>query len=223
MNMRRFTCQSFDATSCMVPDCRSVTIRGSSDQTLVDHTRLLSNTKYIRLAERRGYVLPASRRPSSTAANSVIKLDQKAIPLSTSNHVFQAGVTSFSIDLETKRVIVMGHVSPVAVLESISKATDRARNWERRRPEVAGGDRKLQKVGYEIRGAVDCKEPLNVKFSRKEKLGLRGEGGTGKNWRFQKSVPELYQIVTTSGDFSVISTTRGDLSFFCGDNTEIAN
>ncbi|KAL8205828.1 hypothetical protein R6Q57_009379 [Mikania cordata] len=145
MNMRRFTCQSFDATSCMVPDCRSVTIRGSSDQTLVDHTRLLSNTKYIRLPERRGYVLPASRRPSSTAANSVIKLDQKAIPLSTSNHVFQVvvmrvsihcqgcagkvkkhlskmeGVTSFSIDLETKRVIVMGHVSPVAVLESMSK------------------------------------------------------------------------------------------------------
>ncbi|OMO60284.1 hypothetical protein COLO4_33876 [Corchorus olitorius] len=31
------------------------------------------------------------------------------------------GVTSFSIDLETKRVTVMGHVSPVVVLESISK------------------------------------------------------------------------------------------------------
>ncbi|XP_072980097.1 uncharacterized protein [Typha angustifolia] len=31
------------------------------------------------------------------------------------------GVTSFSIDLESKRVTVMGHVSPVGVLESISK------------------------------------------------------------------------------------------------------
>lgn len=31
------------------------------------------------------------------------------------------GVTSFSIDLETKRVTVMGHVSPLGVLESISK------------------------------------------------------------------------------------------------------
>ncbi|KAJ8479938.1 hypothetical protein OPV22_023665 [Ensete ventricosum] len=31
------------------------------------------------------------------------------------------GVTSFSIDLESKRVIVMGHVSPVGVLESLSK------------------------------------------------------------------------------------------------------
>ncbi|KAL9174594.1 hypothetical protein ABFS82_02G061600 [Erythranthe guttata] len=31
------------------------------------------------------------------------------------------GVTSFSIDLESKRVTVMGHVSPSGVLESISK------------------------------------------------------------------------------------------------------
>ncbi|KDP37922.1 hypothetical protein JCGZ_05361 [Jatropha curcas] len=31
------------------------------------------------------------------------------------------GVSSFSIDLETKRVTVMGRVSPVGVLESISK------------------------------------------------------------------------------------------------------
>lgn len=32
-----------------------------------------------------------------------------------------AGVTSFSIDLESKKVTVMGHVSPEGVLESISK------------------------------------------------------------------------------------------------------
>ncbi|XP_010269157.1 PREDICTED: protein SODIUM POTASSIUM ROOT DEFECTIVE 2-like [Nelumbo nucifera] len=31
------------------------------------------------------------------------------------------GVTSFSIDLESKRVTVMGHVSPAGVLESVSK------------------------------------------------------------------------------------------------------
>ncbi|XP_038683205.1 uncharacterized protein LOC119983596 [Tripterygium wilfordii] len=31
------------------------------------------------------------------------------------------GVTSFSIDLENKRVTVMGHVSPIGVLESIKK------------------------------------------------------------------------------------------------------
>ncbi|PSS29203.1 Protein SODIUM POTASSIUM ROOT DEFECTIVE 1 like [Actinidia chinensis var. chinensis] len=38
------------------------------------------------------------------------------------------GVTSFSIDLETKRVTVMGHVSPVGVLESLSKVK-RAEFW----------------------------------------------------------------------------------------------
>ncbi|KAI4299068.1 hypothetical protein L6164_032561 [Bauhinia variegata] len=38
------------------------------------------------------------------------------------------GVTSFSIDLESKRVTVMGHVSPVVVLESISKVK-RAEFW----------------------------------------------------------------------------------------------
>ncbi|XP_020081916.1 heavy metal-associated isoprenylated plant protein 5-like [Ananas comosus] len=66
-------------------------------------------------------------------------------PVSTADHVFQVvvmrvaihcqgcagkvrkhiskmeGVTSFSIDLDTKRVTVMGHVSPMGVLESISK------------------------------------------------------------------------------------------------------
>ncbi|KAI3675860.1 hypothetical protein L1987_85456 [Smallanthus sonchifolius] len=145
--MRRLImCQSVDATtSCMISDCRSVirSRRSNDHQTLVERTRLLSNTKYIRLAERRGYVVLASRRSST---NSMIKLDQNALPLSSANQVFQVvemrvslhcqgcagkvkkhlskmeGVTSFSIDLETKRVTVMGHVSPVAVLESMSKS-----------------------------------------------------------------------------------------------------
>ncbi|KAF7803698.1 protein SODIUM POTASSIUM ROOT DEFECTIVE 1-like [Senna tora] len=38
------------------------------------------------------------------------------------------GVTSFSIDLESKRVTVMGHISPVGVVESISKVK-RAELW----------------------------------------------------------------------------------------------
>ncbi|KAE9599346.1 putative heavy metal-associated domain, HMA [Lupinus albus] len=38
------------------------------------------------------------------------------------------GVTSFSIDVESKRVTVMGHISPVVVLESISKVK-RAELW----------------------------------------------------------------------------------------------
>ncbi|KAJ4967247.1 hypothetical protein NE237_019096 [Protea cynaroides] len=77
------------------------------------------------------------RKPSSSACTSLTS--------STSNPIFQVvvmrvslhcqgcagkvkkhlskmeGVTSFSIDLESKRVTVMGHVSPVGVLESISK------------------------------------------------------------------------------------------------------
>ncbi|XP_076945152.1 uncharacterized protein LOC143616097 [Bidens hawaiensis] len=155
-NMRKFNmCRSLDVTtSCMIPDCRSVirSRRPSDHQTLVEHTRLLSNTKYIRLAERRGYVVPASRRSSSSSLSSLapsnnVKVDQNALQLSSNiaNQVFQVvvmrvsihcqgcaekvkkhlskmeGVTSFSIDLETKRVTVMGHVSPVAVLESMSK------------------------------------------------------------------------------------------------------
>ncbi|KAJ1402266.1 Heavy metal-associated domain, HMA [Sesbania bispinosa] len=39
-----------------------------------------------------------------------------------------SGVTSFSIDIDSKRVTVMGHISPVAVLESISKVK-RAEFW----------------------------------------------------------------------------------------------
>ncbi|XP_050940150.1 heavy metal-associated isoprenylated plant protein 3-like isoform X1 [Cucumis melo] len=38
------------------------------------------------------------------------------------------GVTSFSIDLEAKRVTVMGHISPLGVLQSISKVK-RAELW----------------------------------------------------------------------------------------------
>ncbi|KVI10941.1 protein SODIUM POTASSIUM ROOT DEFECTIVE 3-like [Cynara cardunculus var. scolymus] len=156
--MRGFMCQSLElTTSCMTPDCRSVILsRRSTDRNLVERARLLSNTKYIRLAERRGFVVPASRRPSSGSDSIIsssvgrdrhdcVKLDQNALPSSSANQVFQVvvmrvsihcqgcagkvkkhlskmeGVTSYSVDLESKRVTVMGHVSPVAVLESISK------------------------------------------------------------------------------------------------------
>lgn len=45
-----------------------------------------------------------------------------------SNELTMTGVTSFSIDVESKRVTVMGHISPVGVLESISKVK-RAEFW----------------------------------------------------------------------------------------------
>lgn len=41
---------------------------------------------------------------------------------------FVPGVTSYSIDLESKKVTVVGHVSPDGVLESISKVK-RAEFW----------------------------------------------------------------------------------------------
>lgn len=89
-------CQSIAATtSCMIPDCQSVIQpRRSNDRTLVEHTRLLSNIKYVRLSESRGFVVPSCRRPS-TATNSDnhdrVKLDQNALPLSSANQVFQVG------------------------------------------------------------------------------------------------------------------------------------
>uniref|UniRef100_A0A1D1ZHU7 Copper transport protein ATOX1 n=1 Tax=Anthurium amnicola TaxID=1678845 RepID=A0A1D1ZHU7_9ARAE len=46
------------------------------------------------------------------------------------------GVTSFSIDLEAKRVTVMGHVSPTGVLESISKVK-KAEFWPSSAPAKA--------------------------------------------------------------------------------------
>lgn len=98
--MRRFMCRSLDATtSCMIPDCRSVVrSRRSSDQMLVEHTRLLSNSKYIRLAERRGYVVPASKRSTSLSTTTDrVKLDQNAIPLSTANQVFQVRFLELNI------------------------------------------------------------------------------------------------------------------------------
>ncbi|KAK1277015.1 hypothetical protein QJS04_geneDACA014452 [Acorus gramineus] len=80
--------------------------------------------------------------PSKPSNNSIVK---PVVALPPPDHVFQVvvmrvsihcqgcagkikkhiskmeGVTSFSIDLESKRVTVMGHVSPLVVLESISK------------------------------------------------------------------------------------------------------
>lgn len=45
-------------------------------------------------------------------------------------HIYNAmsGVTSFSVDVESKRVTVMGYVSPVRVLQSIS-TVKRAEFW----------------------------------------------------------------------------------------------
>ncbi|XAR49437.1 hypothetical protein NMG60_11032647 [Bertholletia excelsa] len=108
------------------------------------HSRRLGSKNQI---ERSTAALPAGSRPDLKALQK-----PRPPPGTSSDQVFQVvvmkvslhcqgcagkvkkhlskmeGVTSFSIDLETKRVTVMGHVSPVEVLESLSKVK-RAELW----------------------------------------------------------------------------------------------
>ncbi|KAF7126651.1 hypothetical protein RHSIM_Rhsim11G0135300 [Rhododendron simsii] len=58
----------------------------------------------------------------------ISKMEVEKDETCSSNHDIDWRVTSFSIELESKRVTVMGHVSPVGVLESISKVK-RAEFW----------------------------------------------------------------------------------------------
>ncbi|XVF67177.1 hypothetical protein PTKIN_Ptkin10aG0099600 [Pterospermum kingtungense] len=136
---------------CMVADPRSAMMPRRLDRLLVDDTRLLSNARYSRLVESRRFVGADKRPMLTPFVRREHNQEQKLKPLQTSvqpassEHVFQVvvmrvslhcqgcagkvkkhlskmeGVTSFSIDLESKRVTVMGHVSPVGVLDSISK------------------------------------------------------------------------------------------------------
>ncbi|CAA0822025.1 Chloroplast-targeted copper chaperone protein [Striga hermonthica] len=140
--IRGFMCHSPASTAvCMSQDGRSVIVPRRPDRMpTFDHFRLLSSTKYVRLGEQRAVPAP-SIKGSSFHVSSL----EKKNPLTVSDCVFQVvvmrvsihcqgcagkvkkhlskmeGVTSFSIDLESKRVTVMGHVSPSGVLESISK------------------------------------------------------------------------------------------------------
>ncbi|KAL8129637.1 hypothetical protein V2J09_018792 [Rumex salicifolius] len=105
-----------------------------------------THAKYSRLQQ------PSTARPVRPPTNPKQGYRTQLPPFANSTHVFQVvvlrvslhcqgcagkvkkhlskmeGVTSFSIDLEMKRVTVMGHVSPNGVLESISKVK-RAEFW----------------------------------------------------------------------------------------------
>ncbi|XWS39699.1 hypothetical protein CRYUN_Cryun18bG0077400 [Craigia yunnanensis] len=149
--MRGFMCQSTSVNaSCMAADPRSAVMPRRLDRLLIDDRRL-NNARYSRLVESRRFVgadkrpivTPFVRREQNQEQKP--KPLPKSVQLASSEHVFQVvvmrvslhcqgcagkvkkhlskmeGVTSFSIDLESKRVTVMGHVSPVGVLESISK------------------------------------------------------------------------------------------------------
>ncbi|MBA0855310.1 hypothetical protein Goshw_011879 [Gossypium schwendimanii] len=138
-------------TACMAADPRSVVMPRRVDRLRVgdddDDKRVINNAKYSRLvgADKRPIVTTFVRREQNQQQKPKKTLE-KPVQLASSEHVFQvvvmrvaihcqgcagkvkkhlskmeAGVTSFSIDIETKRVTVMGHVSPVGVLESISK------------------------------------------------------------------------------------------------------
>ncbi|XWS68324.1 hypothetical protein CRYUN_Cryun04dG0080500 [Craigia yunnanensis] len=149
--MRGFMCQSTSVNAaCMAADPRSAVMPRRLDRILIDDTRLINNARYSRLVESRRFVrdkrpivTPFVRREQNQEQKP--KPLHKPVQLASSEHVFQVvvmrvslhcqgcagkvkkhlskmeGVTSFSIDLESKRVTVMGHVSPVGVLESISK------------------------------------------------------------------------------------------------------
>ncbi|KAF6149213.1 hypothetical protein GIB67_026069 [Kingdonia uniflora] len=112
------------------------------------YSRLVESRRFPTNHEKRSVTLSSAlKRDRELEQEGIIPTRTCTLPASlpSSNHVFQVvvmrvslhcqgcagkvkkhlskmeGVTSFSIDLESKRVTVMGHVSPVGVLESISK------------------------------------------------------------------------------------------------------
>ncbi|XP_058077645.1 protein SODIUM POTASSIUM ROOT DEFECTIVE 2-like [Magnolia sinica] len=114
----------------------------------------LAESRRFALGDKRSLSMSslAKRDHQPSMASNVASLSSASSSLSSADHDFQVvvmrvslhcqgcagkvkkhlskmeGVTSFSIDLESKRVTVMGHVSPVGVLESISKVK-RAEFW----------------------------------------------------------------------------------------------
>ncbi|GMH03112.1 hypothetical protein Nepgr_004951 [Nepenthes gracilis] len=151
--MRGFMCYSPASTAACVPgNVRSVIV----PRRAVDHRGLINAANYSRLVESGGRPTPATRRSTPPSAERGRDLQQPKQPQQLasipSSDVYQVvvlrvsmhcqacagkvkkhltkmeGVTSFSIDLETKRVTVMGRLSPTGVLESISKVK-RAELW----------------------------------------------------------------------------------------------
>lgn len=151
-------CHSAGATAvCMATEPLSVIVqRKSLDRNLTEHARLINNAKYIRLGE--AHRLTTRIQRSTTVPSLTVKSDQEETSkaanssVAVKDQVFQVvvmrvslhcqgcagkvkkhlskmeGVTSFSIDLESKRVTVRGHISPNGVLESLSKVK-RAELW----------------------------------------------------------------------------------------------
>ncbi|KAF0899039.1 hypothetical protein E2562_012893 [Oryza meyeriana var. granulata] len=140
-------CRSQAATAVCVPgDARSMVVARRADRTIAEDARLVNDVRYARLGGGAG---PGGRSPKETPAREMAAAAaaaKRAPPAAApDDQVLQVvvmkvaihcqgcagkvrkhiskmeGVTSFSIDLESKKVTVMGHVSPAGVLESISK------------------------------------------------------------------------------------------------------
>ncbi|KAI8025161.1 Protein SODIUM POTASSIUM ROOT DEFECTIVE 1 [Camellia lanceoleosa] len=143
---------------CMTGDPRSVILPRRPDHapTLLNntnnYTRLVESRRFGSADKRSSNALVPSVKTDRAIDRDRKALHKSPSVTSSSDQVFQVvvmrvslhcqgcagkvkkhiskmeGVTSFSIDLESKRVTVMGHVSPVGVLESISKVK-RAEFW----------------------------------------------------------------------------------------------
>ncbi|XP_052192826.1 protein SODIUM POTASSIUM ROOT DEFECTIVE 2-like [Diospyros lotus] len=99
-----------------------------------DHDKMRSSTPARR--DVKAIQKPPPPMASSTSTEQVFQVVVMRVSLhcqgcagKVKKHISKMeGVTSFSIDLESKRVTVMGHVSPAGVLESVSKVK-RAELW----------------------------------------------------------------------------------------------
>ncbi|KAJ0975100.1 hypothetical protein J5N97_017065 [Dioscorea zingiberensis] len=141
-------CRSQSATAVCVSGDRSVVVPRKPERALVDHSKLCHDMKYSRLVESQKFNnesqsstgvltlpvhskkekahVPPNPNPNNVATFQVVvmrvSLHCQGCAGKVKKHISKMeGVTSFSIDLESKRVTVMGHVSPDGVLESISK------------------------------------------------------------------------------------------------------
>ncbi|ERM94230.1 protein SODIUM POTASSIUM ROOT DEFECTIVE 1 isoform X1 [Amborella trichopoda] len=154
--MAGFLCRTPASTSiCMASDHRRVLEPEKSAKLLdVKYSRLVESKRFSSIPSKtpppknEGLRRVKSERSDRKMPEKILRLPQP----SDSKRVFQVvvmrvslhcrgcagkvkkhiskmeGVTSFSIDLETKRVTVMGHISPLGVLESVSKVK-RAELW----------------------------------------------------------------------------------------------
>ncbi|MED6123795.1 hypothetical protein PIB30_052839 [Stylosanthes scabra] len=150
MVRRGFMCQSQASTAvCMSTRGHGSVVvprsRPADRSVSLDDSKLINPSKYSKLSESRRF-RPVSLIKQQRAENHVQVMNQpRELHKPPTENVFQVvvmrvaihcqgcagkvkkhllkmeGVTSISIDIESKRVTVMGHISPVGVLESISK------------------------------------------------------------------------------------------------------